>query len=76
MFGWFMGLANALGWVTPNATADQPTSLGVEVPPVPTPAELVPVLTLLHTHPKKVHAVLPPRTALVILMGHSDPRCM
>jgi len=53
VFGRFMGLANALGWVTPKATADQPTSLGVEVPPVLTPAELVPVLTLLNTHPEE-----------------------
>ena len=77
-FGRFMGLANALGWVTPNANADQPTSLGatataasmgVEVPPTPNPAELAPVLTLLNTHLKKVHAALPPRTALVIFMN-------
>jgi len=47
--------------------------MGVEVLPVPTPAELAPVLTLLNTHPKKVHTALPPRTALVIFTGHSDP---
>ena len=30
-FGRFMGLANALGWVTPKETADQSTSLGATV---------------------------------------------
>ena len=83
-FGRFMGLANALGWVTSKATADQPTSLGaaatasmgVEVLPAPALAELTLVLTLLNTHLKKVHAALPPRTALVIFTGHSDPRRM
>jgi len=29
-----------------------------------------------NTHLKKVHAALPPRTALVIFTGHSDPRRM
>jgi len=67
-----------------KATVDQPTSLGaatatttgVEVPTARTPAELAPVLTLLNMLLKKVHAALPPRTALVIFTGHSDPRRM
>ncbi|KIM45581.1 hypothetical protein M413DRAFT_66110, partial [Hebeloma cylindrosporum] len=63
VFGRFMGLANALGWVTPKDQA-------------PTPAELSPVLTALNTQLKTIHAALPPRTALVIFTGHSDPRTM
>jgi len=78
-FGRFMGLANALDWVTPKANADQPTSLGATATAalgveVPTPAELASVLMLLNTHLKKVHAAFPPRTALVIFTGYSDPR--
>ena len=53
-------------WVTPKATPGQPTlgaaamaaSMGVEVPPAPFPAELAPVLRLMNTHLKKVHAAL------------------
>lgn len=77
-FGRFMGLANALGWVTPKASVDQSAaaSMALEVPPAPTPAELAPVLTALNAHLKKLHAALPPRTALVIFTGHSDPRRM
>jgi len=76
-FGRFMGLANALGWVTPKEQQQPPSSsmLG-EVPPVPTPEELAPVLTALNAHLKKLHAALPSRTALVIFTGHSDPRRM
>jgi len=78
-FGRFMGLANVLGWVTPKEQQQQqPSSSSMlgEVPPAPTPDELAPVLTALNLHLKKLHAALPPRTALVIFTGHSDPRRM
>jgi RNA exonuclease 1 len=72
-FGRFMGLASALGWVTPKGSSAEPQQ---EVPHAATPAELAPVLTTLNAHLKQLHNALPPRTALVIFTGHSDPRRM
>ncbi|KAF9483118.1 ribonuclease H-like protein [Pholiota conissans] len=78
VFGRFMSLTHSLGWVTPKASADQPqpTPLLTVVPESPTPADLAPILSALNTHLAAVHAALPPRTALVIFTGHSDPRRM
>lgn len=46
------------------------------VDPPPSAAELAPVLTQLNKQLKTLHANLPPRTAIVIFTGHSDPRRM
>ena len=63
--------------VTPKASADQPAVPPPStVEPPPSAAELAPVLTSLNAHLKALHASLPPRTALVIFTGHSDPRRM
>ncbi|KAF9559202.1 hypothetical protein CPC08DRAFT_743127 [Agrocybe pediades] len=81
-FGRLMALATALGWVTPKATADQPAVAPNATPsldstaPSPSAADLAPVTTQLNAHLKKIHAELPPRTALIIFTGHSDPRRM
>ncbi|KAF8149431.1 hypothetical protein B0H34DRAFT_733720 [Crassisporium funariophilum] len=90
-FGRFMALATTLGWVTPKATLDStatqppiapptPTTTTSSIPqepaPPPTPEQLAPILAALNTHLKTLHASLPPRTALVIFTGHSDPRRM
>jgi RNA exonuclease 1 len=48
-------------------------------PVLPTPLSrtaLTPILTSLNTHLTRLHASLPPRTALIIFTGHSDPRQM
>ncbi|KDR67520.1 hypothetical protein GALMADRAFT_258141 [Galerina marginata CBS 339.88] len=75
-FGRFMALANTLGWITPKASADQPITPPTTVDPPPALSELAPVLSTLNQHLKSLHAALPPRTALVIFTGHSDPRRM
>lgn len=63
--------------VTPKASADQPTVPPPStIEPPPSTAELAPVLTTLNAHLKALHAGLPPRTALIIFTGHSDPRRM
>ena len=45
-------------------------------PTEPTPADIEAALTKLNTQLQQLHASLPPRTALVIFSGHSDPRRM
>ena len=45
-------------------------------PSEPTPADIEAALTKLNAQLQQLHASLPPRTALVILSGHSDPRRM
>jgi RNA exonuclease 1 len=65
--------------VTPKATADQQPQTPLPTPTVPAPPsaeELAPILSALNKHLAAVHAALPPRTALVIFTGHSDPRRM
>lgn len=42
----------------------------------PSPEELSEVLTKLDAQLKALHAALPPRTALIVFTGHSDPRQM
>ncbi|KAF8196589.1 ribonuclease H [Pholiota molesta] len=79
VFGRFMALAHTLGWVTPKATSDQQPQTPLPTPTVPAPPsaeELAPILSALNKHLAAVHAALPPRTALVIFTGHSDPRRM
>ncbi|KAI0319403.1 hypothetical protein OF83DRAFT_1055004 [Amylostereum chailletii] len=73
VFGRFTELADALGWVTPKASIDpsQPTNLPTKSQP-----QLSAVLPALNQHLTDLHKSLPPRTALVIFSGHSDPRRM
>jgi len=72
-FGRFMALADVFGWTTPKSTPDTPPPPPV---PPPTPEVLNPILETLNTQLKTLHASLPPRTAMVIFTGHSDPRRM
>ncbi|KAK2461339.1 hypothetical protein APHAL10511_006866 [Amanita phalloides] len=72
-FGRFMSLADVLGWTTPKPSPDAPLP---ESAPPPTREELVKTLIALDEHLLTLHAALPPRTAFVILSGHSDPRRM
>ncbi|KAJ8502161.1 hypothetical protein ONZ51_g150 [Trametes cubensis] len=80
LFGRFTALADARGWITAKATGDEPAP----APPPstassssePSPAELRPVLATLDAQLHKLFAALPPRTALVLFTGHSDPRRM
>ncbi|KAK7001317.1 ribonuclease H [Favolaschia claudopus] len=73
VFGRFMALANILGWSAPKPEAGAPLP---ELSPPPDPEVLKQVLDALDKHLKTLHASLPPRTALVIFTGHSDPRRM
>ena len=45
-------------------------------PTEPAPADIEAALTKLNAQLQQLHASLPPRTALVIFSGHSDPRRM
>lgn len=73
-FGRFMGLADVLGWITPKSTTDVPAPL--PPPTEPTPEALLAAQTKLNAHLTSLYAALPPRTALIIFTGHSDPRRM
>ncbi|GLB45049.1 putative EXOIII [Lyophyllum shimeji] len=72
-FGRLTALADVFGWTTPKTAPDAPPP-----PPAapPTPEVLAPVLDTLNTQLKTLHTALPPRTALVIFTGHSDPMRM
>ncbi|KAI0032017.1 hypothetical protein K488DRAFT_50840 [Vararia minispora EC-137] len=70
VFGRFTELADALGWVTPKLNAEPDATA-----PAPSPS-LASVLPALDSHLTQLHASLPPRTALVLVSGHSDPRRM
>jgi len=62
IFGRFMGLSEALEWSTRKTD---------------TPLLSVPdAVEALNTRLQTLHAALPPRTALVLFTGHSDPRAM
>jgi RNA exonuclease 1 len=58
---------------TPKASADAPAPAPI---PAPTPEALALILENLNTQLKKFHSSLPPRTAVIIFTGHSDPRRM
>ncbi|KAJ7762487.1 ribonuclease H [Mycena metata] len=73
VFGRFMALANVLGWSAPKPEAGAPLPV---IAPTPGPEVLEPVLATLDKHLKTLYASLPPRTALVVFTGHSDPRRM
>ncbi|KAI9435894.1 hypothetical protein BJY52DRAFT_1207341 [Lactarius psammicola] len=98
VFGRLMGLANALGWITPKADADglagaekerdqnltgaaETKTENAETQPSPSPPDgnsntLFAAVTNLDAHLTALHAALPPRTALLLFSGHSDPRSM
>ncbi|KAK7060527.1 hypothetical protein VNI00_001293 [Paramarasmius palmivorus] len=73
LFARFMALAHLQGWVTPKASQDVPPP---EPVPTPTSEDIAAAATTLNTQLKALHASLPPRTALIIFTGHSDPRRM
>ncbi|KAI8992741.1 hypothetical protein BD414DRAFT_521323 [Trametes punicea] len=81
LFGRFTALADARGWITAKATGDTALDPLAAPPPSntsvnPSPAELRPVLATLDAQLRKLYAALPPRTALILFTGHSDPRRM
>ncbi|KAH9837573.1 uncharacterized protein C8Q71DRAFT_753278 [Rhodofomes roseus] len=72
-FGRLTALAMARGWITPKTSAD----LIPDPDPTPaTPVDMDVVLSTLNSQLEKLYAGLPPRTAVVIFTGHSDPRRM
>ncbi|KAI0293180.1 hypothetical protein B0F90DRAFT_1670908 [Multifurca ochricompacta] len=94
VFARLMGLADALGWVTPKVGVD---AIPPEVPdnsssaaaaaenanhtntppPLSSPGNvLFNAVKDLNAHLTTLHAALSPRTAFLILSGHSDPRSM
>ncbi|KAH9055829.1 hypothetical protein EDB83DRAFT_2293073 [Lactarius deliciosus] len=87
VFGRLMGLADALGWITPKADnvetrnttgAAETKTDNAETPSAPdfTGNSLFAAVTSLNAHLTALHAALPPRTALLLFSGHSDPRSM
>ncbi|KAJ7049934.1 ribonuclease H [Mycena amicta] len=79
VFGRFMALASLLGWSAPKADPNAnvpPPSPSATVPPPPPASALEAVLKELDTQLTTLRSALPPRTALIILSGHSDPRKM
>ncbi|KAI9434729.1 hypothetical protein H4582DRAFT_1881782 [Lactarius indigo] len=90
VFGRLMGLADALGWITPKAEntenrnptgAAETKTENVEIPSSSPPPDgsgnsLFAAVTDLNAHLTALHAALPPRTALLLFSGHSDPRSM
>ncbi|KAN0141724.1 hypothetical protein V8E53_000186 [Lactarius tabidus] len=95
IFGRLMGLADALGWITPkvDAVVAEKTenqkltgdAAGTKIessevaPPAPDDSNgnaLFTAVTNLNDHLTTLHAALPPRTALLLFSGHSDPRSM
>ncbi|KAH9922386.1 uncharacterized protein B0H18DRAFT_1018161 [Fomitopsis serialis] len=73
VFGRFTSLARARGWVTPKTGVD---SIPDSDPTPATPADMNEVLSTLNSHLVRLYAALPPRTAVIIFTGHSDPRRM
>lgn len=90
VFGRFMALANLLGCalamqqflypflLTHNLSGITPKApLPPAAPCQPPPRHIIqPVMNELNNNLKALHASLPPRTALLIFTGHSDPRPM
>ncbi|KAH8999593.1 hypothetical protein EDB86DRAFT_2908694 [Lactarius hatsudake] len=89
IFGRLMGLADALGWITPKAENGEnrnPTGAAetkTENAESPSSSSqdgdgnsLFAAVTDLNAHLTALHAALPPRTALLLFSGHSDPRSM
>jgi RNA exonuclease 1 len=84
--------ADSLSGVTPKASADGPGTENPEnpssaaekgnhsdappLPPAPNNNVLFSAVTNLNAHLTALHAALPPRTALILFSGHSDPRTM
>ncbi|KAF7315936.1 Ribonuclease H [Mycena indigotica] len=79
VFGRFMALASLLGWSAPknDQTANAPPPLPTATVAPPPPASVVEnTIKELNTQLTTIRSSLPPRTALIILSGHSDPRKM
>lgn len=72
-FGRFTGVADALGWLTPKATAAETP---VVAPAEPSPIVLANAQATLNNQLVTLYSALPARTALIIFTGHSDPRRM
>lgn len=73
-FARLMNLANIQGWTTPKSTSSDTAPPPPQ--PAPSPETLNETLQSLNSHLTTIHANLPPRTALIIFTGHSDPRKM
>ncbi|KAE9400271.1 hypothetical protein BT96DRAFT_1018956 [Gymnopus androsaceus JB14] len=83
VFARLMGLAGVKGWIVPRANPSDSTttplpasSAPVPRPSSPTPETLSSALLTTSNHLQTIHSSLPPRTALLIFTGHSDPRRM
>lgn len=74
-FGRFTSLAEASGWITTKSAVETP-ALEPILPPSTGTTGVEPILHKLNSRLMRLHSALPPRTALIIFTGHSDPRRM
>ncbi|KAI0697772.1 hypothetical protein BC835DRAFT_1269867 [Cytidiella melzeri] len=75
-FGRFTALADVLGWIT-NKTSGEVIGEGApEAGSVRPPDNIADILSGLDARLNRLYDTLPPRTALIIFTGHSDPRQM
>ncbi|KAL6307315.1 hypothetical protein BKA93DRAFT_727854 [Sparassis latifolia] len=74
LFARFTAVADGLGWITNKANSDVlPSSPALSST---SPSDMRAILSSLDEQLSRLYAALPPRTALVIFTGHSDPRRM
>ncbi|KAI0270407.1 ribonuclease H-like protein [Gloeopeniophorella convolvens] len=82
VFARFTELADALGWITPKVNDDgdgDASTSAAATGQKEADGEGGPVrgaLTALDARLAELHAALPPRAALLVFSGHSDPRAM
>lgn len=69
-----VNLTEPIVGITPKSTND--VSAPLPLPTETTPEALLAAQTKLNAHLTSLYASLPPRTALIIFTGHSDPRRM
>ncbi|OBZ74580.1 hypothetical protein A0H81_05096 [Grifola frondosa] len=75
VFGRFTALADALGWITSKSSGDAAAE-PVVAAAASSERDTRAVLASLNSQLQQLYAALPPRTALIIFTGHSDPRRM
>ncbi|KAI0092376.1 ribonuclease H-like protein [Irpex rosettiformis] len=73
-FGRLTALADAQGWITHKSSNE--VAVDAVSPIESSDADVKAALSGLDSHLRQLYEALPPRTALIIFTGHSDPRQM